>query len=91
MALDTAARTPAPPSDPAASRLPVAALIALATAAFVTCLTETLPAGVLPAMGASFGVGDSAMGQAITVYAAGTALTAIPLTTVGAGNRTAAG
>ncbi|BAJ26589.1 MULTISPECIES: MFS transporter [Kitasatospora] len=60
--------------------LPLSALLALATAVFVTSLTETLPAGVLPAMGAGLGVGESAAGQAVTVYAVGTALTAIPLT-----------
>ncbi|GLW73454.1 MFS transporter [Kitasatospora phosalacinea] len=46
----------------------------------MTSLTETLPAGVLPALGADLGVGESAAGQAVTVYAVGTALTAIPLT-----------
>jgi predicted MFS family arabinose efflux permease len=63
----------------ASPRLPLTALLALATAVFVTSLTETLPAGVLPAMSADLGVGESAMGQSVTVYAAGTALTAIPL------------
>ena len=55
------------------------ALLALTTAAFVTVLTEALPAGVLPGMSASLGVGESAAGQAVTVYALGTALTAVPL------------
>ncbi|WP_329332635.1 MFS transporter [Streptomyces sp. NBC_00663] len=59
--------------------LPLPALLALATAVFVTSLTETLPAGLLPAMSADLGVSESAAGQAVTVYAAGTALTAIPL------------
>ncbi|WP_328946572.1 MFS transporter [Streptomyces sp. NBC_00250] len=88
MANDTtaAARSAAPatPETPAASttpsgRLPLLALLALATAVFVTSLTETLPAGVLPAMSADLGVGEAAMGQAVTVYALGTALTAVPL------------
>ncbi|QKW18137.1 MFS transporter [Kitasatospora sp. NA04385] len=60
--------------------LPLSALLALALAVFVTSLTETLPAGVLPALGADLGVGESAAGQTVTVYAVGTALTAIPLT-----------
>ncbi|UGQ13838.1 MFS transporter [Yinghuangia sp. ASG 101] len=60
-------------------RLPLSALLALATAVFVTSLTETLPAGVLPAMSSDLGVGESAMGQSVTIYAIGTALTAIPL------------
>ncbi|PSM40657.1 MFS transporter [Streptomyces dioscori] len=67
--------------------MPLGALLALATAVFVTSLTETLPAGVLPAMSADLGVGESAMGQSVTVYAAGTALTAIPLSAATAGWR----
>ncbi|MEU9532681.1 MFS transporter [Streptomyces sp. NPDC048213] len=59
--------------------LPWPALLALATAVFITSLTETLPAGVLPGMADSLDVGAGAAGQAVTVYAAGTALTAIPL------------
>lgn len=55
------------------------ALLALTTAAFVTVLTEALPAGVLPGMSAGLDVGESAAGQAVTVYALGTALTAVPL------------
>src|SRR5689334_6473626 len=55
------------------------ALLALTTAAFVTVLTEALPAGVLPGMSAGLGVGESAAGPAVTVYARGPALTAIPL------------
>ncbi|MCX5387412.1 MFS transporter [Streptomyces sp. NBC_00083] len=62
--------------------LPWSALLALGTAVFITSLTETLPAGVLPEMSASLSVGSGAAGQAVTVYAAGTALTAIPLATV---------
>lgn len=60
--------------------LPIPALAALATAAFITVLTEALPAGVLPAMSADLAVSESAAGQAVTVYAIGTALSAIPLT-----------
>lgn len=67
------------PAPLAKGRLPLLALLALATAVFVTSLTETLPAGVLPAMSADLGVGEAAAGQAVTVYALGTALTAVPL------------
>lgn len=35
------------------AKLPLGALLALTTAAFVTVLTEALPAGVLPAMSAT--------------------------------------
>ena len=67
--------------------LPLRALAALTTAAFITVLTEALPAGVLPAMSADLGVGESAMGQAVTIYALGTALAAIPLSSATAGWR----
>jgi predicted MFS family arabinose efflux permease len=59
--------------------LPLPPLTALTTAAFVTVLTEALPAGVLPAMSADLGVSESATGQAVTIYAIGTAVSAIPL------------
>ncbi|WP_328916102.1 MULTISPECIES: MFS transporter [unclassified Streptomyces] len=60
-------------------QLPWNALLALATAAFIAILTEALPAGMLPDMGRGLSVGDSAMGQALTVYAIASAITAIPL------------
>ncbi|KOG54029.1 MFS transporter [Streptomyces griseoflavus] len=68
-------------------KLPLAALLALATAVFVTSLTETLPAGLLPAMSGDLGVGESAAGQTVTVYALGTVLTAIPLSAATARRR----
>ncbi|WP_116244521.1 MFS transporter [Nocardiopsis sp. FIRDI 009] len=77
-----------PPAKSTEGRtLPVAALLALATAVFITVVTETLPAGLLPAMSEDVGVDESAMGQVVTVYAIGTALTAIPLTAATAGWR----
>lgn len=71
-------------STPAPQRLPLLPLLALATAVFVTSLTETLPAGLLPELGVSLSASESAVGQSITVYAVGTALTTIPLTAVAA-------
>ncbi|MGV9693024.1 MFS transporter [Streptomyces sp. NPDC003444] len=68
-------------------KLPLPALLALATAVFITSLTETLPAGLLPAMGGDLGVSESATGQTVTVYALGTVLTAIPLSAATAGWR----
>ncbi|MGW2822699.1 MFS transporter [Streptomyces sp. NPDC001443] len=67
--------------------LPWPALLALGTAVFITSLTETLPAGVLPQMSSSLGVSSGAAGQTVTVYAAGTALTAIPLAAATTGIR----
>lgn len=68
--------TPAPRSD----RLPLAGLLALGTAGFVTIMTEALPAGILPAMSADLGVTEAATGQTVTVYAIGSAVAAVPLT-----------
>lgn len=62
--------------------MPWAALLALTVASFITVLTEALPAGVLIGMSNDLGVSESAAGQAVTVYALGTALTAIPLSIV---------
>jgi Arabinose efflux permease len=61
--------------------------LALATAVFITSLTETSPAGLLPGMSADLHVSESAMGQSVTIYAIATALTAIPLTAATAGWR----
>jgi predicted MFS family arabinose efflux permease len=66
-------------------RLPLSGLLALSTAVFITVITESLPAGLLPGMRASLGVSEAAMGQAVTVYAIGTALTVIPLSALTAG------
>ncbi|MFF9850866.1 MFS transporter [Streptomyces litmocidini] len=82
----TSAPVPTEPR-PGSGRLPLPALLALATAVFVTSLTETLPAGVLPGMSADLGVGEAAMGQSVTGYALGTALTAVPLAARTAGWR----
>ncbi|MFJ8386539.1 MFS transporter [Streptomyces sp. NPDC094438] len=68
-------------------KLPLLSLLALAMAVFITSLTETLPAGLLPSMSADLHVTESATGQTVTVYAIGTALTAIPLTAATAGWR----
>lgn len=60
-------------------RLPITALLALALAGFVTILTEALPAGLLPQIGAGLGVSDSLAGQLVTIYAIGSLVAAIPL------------
>jgi len=68
-------------------QLPTVKLLALALATFVTVLTEALPAGILPAMSRSLAVSEALIGQLVTVYAAGTLLTAIPLTAATQGFR----
>ncbi|SDU45551.1 MFS transporter [Stappia sp. ES.058] len=66
---------------------PWAGLLALSMAAFITILTEALPAGLLPAIGQGLGVSEAAAGQLVTVYAIGSLLAAIPLTTLTQGVR----
>jgi predicted MFS family arabinose efflux permease len=60
--------------------LPWAALLALAVTGFVTVLTETIPAGLLPQISDGLDVPQATAGQLVTVYAAGSMLAAIPLT-----------
>lgn len=76
--------SPGPPNPPhpatsPPARLPLAGLLALATAAFITILTEALPAGLLPQMSADLGVTESLIGQLVTLYAVGSFSTAIAL------------
>lgn len=82
----TATPLTAPGTAPAdEQKLPMAALLALAVAVFITSLTETLPAGLLPDMSAGLHTSESATGQTVTIYALGTVLTAIPLSAATAG------
>ncbi|MFK8329819.1 MFS transporter [Pseudomonas sp. BJa5] len=61
-------------------RMPIASLLALATAAFITILTEALPAGLLPQMAQGLAVSEAWVGQTVTAYAMGSLVAAIPLT-----------
>ena len=67
--------------------LPWSNLLALAMAGFITILTEALPAGLLPEIGASLGVSEAFAGQLVTLYAIGSVTAAIPLTTATQGMR----
>lgn len=67
--------------------LPWAGLLALSMAAFITILTEAMPAGLLPSIGQGLGVSEAAAGQLVTFYAVGSLVAAIPLTTVTQGLR----
>jgi predicted MFS family arabinose efflux permease len=67
------------PTSPITDRLPYSALLALAMAAFITILTEALPAGLLPAMAKDLNVSEAIVGQLVTIYAAGSLISAIPL------------
>lgn len=61
-------------------RLPLGALLALATAGFITVMTEAMPAGLLPQMSSGLDVSQALIGQLVTLYALGSILAAIPLT-----------
>ncbi len=61
--------------------LPWAGLLALAMAGFICILTESLPAGLLPQIASDLGVTQALAGQLVTLYAVGSLLAAIPLTT----------
>ncbi len=76
-------------SAPAASieRLPLGGLLALAMAAFITLLTEIMPAGVLSSIAGDLNVSESLAGQFITAYAVGALVAAISLTALTQGMR----
>lgn len=62
------------------ARFPLSGLLALAATGFLTMLTETIPAGLLPQIAAGLGVSSARAGQLLSIYAAGSVLAAIPLT-----------
>lgn len=74
------AAAPGKAAIPETERLPVAGLLALAMTGFISILTETLPAGLLPQVSEGLGVSEALAGQTVTVYAIGSVIAAIPLT-----------
>lgn len=69
------------------ARFPIASLLALALAGFVTILTEALPAGLLPQISVGLGISEALAGQFVTIYAIGSLAAAIPLTAATQGVR----
>jgi len=67
--------------------LPLASLLAFAMTGFIAILTETLPAGLLPEIGAGLDVSQVMAGQLVSIYALGSLLAAIPLTVLTRGWR----
>ncbi len=78
----SAEATPAPHSA-----LPTAALSGLAASGFLCIVTETLPAGLLPQIASGLRVSEAIAGQLVAVYALGSLLAAIPLTSLTQGLR----
>ncbi len=60
-------------------RLPMIGLLALSTTAFLTILTETMPAAVLPAMSESLEQPPAGIGLLVSIYALASAAAAIPI------------
>jgi predicted MFS family arabinose efflux permease len=60
-------------------RFPWSCLIALAMAAFVCVLTETVPSGLLIEISKDLSVSESLAGQLVTFYAIGSLVAAIPI------------
>lgn len=87
MNLNTALRKVCCPNVPSSNHLPWAGLLALAMAGFICILTEGLPAGLLPQIAQDLGVREALAGQLVTLYAIGSLLAAIPLTTATRGWR----
>lgn len=69
------------------TKLPVLGLLALATACFIGMMTEAMPAGLLPQIGADLNVSQALTGQLVTAYAIGSIIAAIPLTAMTRGWR----
>ncbi|WP_156448268.1 MFS transporter, partial [Mycobacterium sp. NAZ190054] len=68
----------APPDPGLRANLP--GLFCLAAASCLAVTTEMLPVGLLPQIGAAFGVSDSAAGLLVGLYAVMVAALAVPLT-----------
>ncbi|OUL96526.1 MFS transporter [Paraburkholderia hospita] len=69
------------------TKLPILGLLALATACFIGMMTEAMPAGLLPQIGADLHVSEALTGQLVTAYAIGSIIAAIPLTAITRGWR----
>lgn len=68
-------------------RLPIASLLTLAMAGFITILTEALPAGLLSQISTGMNISRALAGQFVTLYAVGSLVAAIPLTVMTQGVR----
>lgn len=80
-AITIATSPPPEPSVACRERLPLSGLLALAMGGFITILTEALPAGLLREISTDLRVSEALAGQLVTIYAIGSLVAAIPLTT----------
>jgi predicted MFS family arabinose efflux permease len=70
-----------------ATRLPLAALTALAVIGFVLIAMETMPAGLLPVIATGMGTSEGTVGLFVSAYALGTVIITIPAITLTRGIR----
>ena len=70
---------------PRRAGLPIVALLALSSTAFLTILTETMPAAVMPDMAASLQISSGGVGLLVSVYALASAAAAIPVVALARG------
>ncbi|UKS30936.1 MFS transporter [Paenibacillus sp. HWE-109] len=87
MSSHTASATQRFSNSSSSGRLPWAGLLALAMTGFICILTETIPSGLLLQIGEGLGVSEALAGQLVTLYALGSLVAAIPLTTATRGWR----
>ena len=78
---------PTPATDHTATRMPWAALVALAAIGFLLLSAETMPAGLLPLMAGDLGASEGVIGQFISVWALGTVVVTVPAITLTRGIR----
>lgn len=72
-------QTDRPEAKGSHERLPVGQLLAFTVAGFLAIMTENMPAGLLPQIGAGLGVSEAMAGQTVTLYALGSVVAAIPV------------
>jgi predicted MFS family arabinose efflux permease len=78
----TPSSTIARQSAAADAKLPLLGLLALSAAAFTDVMTDLLPAGLLPQMGAALHVPGAQIGYLVSAFAIASAAAAIPVTAV---------
>lgn len=66
-------------NDEFSAQLPIWKLLAFTVTGFLTIMTETMPAGLLPQISQGLNISEAYAGQLIAVYALGSVLAAIPL------------
>ena len=81
MSLSSSPSRVEPGSAPRAN-LPIAALSGLAASGFLCIVTETLRAGLLPQIAYGLRISEAIAGQLVAIYALGSLLAAIPLTSL---------